>query len=554
MAHRTKGHQPRSWLALLVVTLLVAGCGSTATTPSPSGTAAPLPSTGAPLVPSGVPTSTPLANIFPTLAPRPTEAPAAGPTELVTPQPTEEPTPQPTETPAPTATPGPTTPRPTSGPDLASSGLARAPADPAEATTAAASIDAFGLDLFRQLLADGTVPADRNAVVSPTSIALALGMALPGAKGETATQMDAVLHTSGWEALGPGLNSLSQALAARDATWEDYSGQHALALRIANAAYGQRGWTIERGYLDAIAAAFGAGLRLVDYQRDFEAARQVINAWVSEQTKARIPELIPSGPLNALTRLVLVNAIYLKAEWEIPFSEADTGPAPFARPDGSKVDVPTMTALEELPYARGTGWQATELRYLGPDGPSQLAMTLVLPDDLAAFRKGLTAIQVTRITTALAEQREMAKPAVQCPYDSVVPRPRGYRVKLYLPRFGIDTGAPLQGPLKGLGMALPFARGTADFSGIHVPKDPEERLYIGDVIHQANIDVDEKGTEAAAATAVVMQATGGGCEDTYAKTITLRLDRPFLFFVRDVETGAVLFMGQVTDPSVEKGS
>ncbi len=322
MAQRNTERRPRSWLALLVVALLVAGCGSTAATPSPAGTAVSLLPTGAPLVPSGVPTSAPLALVLPTLSPRPTGAPAAEPTEPVTPKPTEEPTPEPTETPAPTATPGRTpTPRPTSGADLAISGVARTPADPAEATTAAASINAFGLDLFRQLLADGTVQPDANAVVSPTSIALALGMALPGAKGETATEIDTVLHTSGWEALAPGLNSLSQALAARDATWSDYDGEHALALRIANAAYGQRGWTIERGYLDAIAATFGAGLRLADFISHAAAARQTINAWVSEQTKGRIPELIPSGALHPLTRLVLVNAMYLKAEWEWPFWE-----------------------------------------------------------------------------------------------------------------------------------------------------------------------------------------------------------------------------------------
>ena len=252
---------------------------------------------------------------------------------------------------------------PTAGADLAMADVPRAPANPADAKTAAASVNAFGLDLFRQLLADPELGlASKNAVFSPASIALALGMARAGAKSETATQMDKVLHTSGWDALGPGLNSLDQALASRDATWKDEEGtEHALALRIANAAYGQRGFAIERLYLDTIAAVFGAGLRLVDFVADPEAARKVINAWVSEQTKKRIPELLGQGAVDTLTRLVLVNAIYMKAEWVDRFWESDTKLATFTRLDGSPVG-PTMRRQQTWPYAKGTGWQATEFR------------------------------------------------------------------------------------------------------------------------------------------------------------------------------------------------
>ena len=191
---------------------------------------------------------------------------------------------------------------PIAGIELAKADVARASVDPADAKTAAASINAFGLDLLRAMLADGTLEPDKNAVFSPTSIALALAMARAGAKGETATQMDAVLHTTGWDALGPGLNALEQALTSRNATWQDESldpPTRELALRIANAAFAQRDWAIEQAYLERIGSTFGAGVRLVDYRADHEAARKLINAWVSDQTKKRIPELIPEASLDA---------------------------------------------------------------------------------------------------------------------------------------------------------------------------------------------------------------------------------------------------------------
>jgi serine protease inhibitor len=445
------------------------------------------------------------------------------------------------------------------GIELAKADVPRAPADPAAAKTAAASINAFGLDLLRAMLADGTLKPDENAVFSPTSIALALAMARAGAKGETASQMDAVLHATGWEALGPGLNALDQALASRNATWQDEDldpPTRELALRIANAAFAQRDWAIERAYLERIASTFGAGVRLVDYVADYEAARKTINAWVSDQTKKRIPELIPENILNELSRFVLVNAIYLKAGWENEFSKGATEPKPFTRLDGSLVKVPTMRQWggQTIPYARGNGWQATELRYRGGDWTTPLAMTLILPDDLPSFESTLSASQLGRITATLESERERI--GVITPGTSGEMCDMGtwpYAVEVFLPRFSAGTQATLADVLKSLGMPVAFTGGVADFTAIHVPKTPGEQLFIGTVIHQANIDVDEKGTEAAAATAIIMQATGGGCvgtEPSPRKTITLRLDHPFLFVLRDVETGAVLFMGRVVDPSV----
>jgi len=305
---------------------------------------------------------------------------------------------------------------PIPGIELAQADVARAPADPAAAKIAAASINAFGLDLLRAILADPKLGlAGKNAVFSPTSIALALAMARAGAKGETAAQMDAVLHTSGWDELGPGLNALEQALTSRNATWsEPYQGPNSdtiepreLTLRIANASFAQQGWSIEGAYLDAIAAAFGAGVRLVDYIVDPEAARKAINAWVSDRTLRRIPELLAVPDVSPSTRLFLVNAIYLKANWATEFDPTKTKSEPFTRLDGSKVDVPTMSVLgeQEIPFAHGTGWQAVELRYRGRDYTRPLAMTLILPDDLATFEARLSASQLARITTAMTDER-----------------------------------------------------------------------------------------------------------------------------------------------------
>lgn len=435
---------------------------------------------------------------------------------------------------------------------LAIGDASRAVANPADARRAAASINAFGLEVHRGLLADdGLGLADKNLVFSPTSIELALAMARAGAKGETATEMDKVLHTQGWDELAAGLNALDVALASRDAKWTDGEGAKELTLRLANAPFAQRGWTIEPDYLDAIASAFGAGLRLVDYVGDLGAARQTINGWVSDRTAERIPELLGPSDLTPNTRLTLVNAIYMKAQWTQWFQEDRTQPAAFTRLDGSRVDVPMMNRWggSEIPYARGDGWQATELRYLAPANSPQLAMLLVLPDDLRAFEAGLTADRLSAITNAITKERQALQESIDCPGVPPDQQDAGcypYALTLFMPRFSAETRAKLNDVLTALGMPLAFDVARADFSGIN-PRDP---VHIGFVIHQANIDVDEKGTEAAAATAVGMDVGGG---PSPAKEITLRLDRPFLFFVRDVETGAVLFMGRIVDPSDVRG-
>ena len=210
--------------------------------------------------------------------------------------------------------------------------------------------------------------------------------------------------------------------------------------------------------------------------------------------------------------------------------------------------MPTMQLFggQEVPYVHRDGWRATELRYAGPDADSPLAMTLIMPKDLAAFEATMTPKQLTRIAKDLARERTRLQTDVDGEDCGTYP----YSLALYLPRFSIDTRLPLKDKLDQNGMHLAFSP-KADLTGIHDPASDGESVKISEVIHQANIDVDETGTEAAAATAVGGD-TGGCLGPSPAKEVKLRLDHPFLFFLRDVKTGAILFMGHVVDPSVTR--
>ena len=397
------------------------------------------------------------------------------------------------------------------GVDLLQAKLARAATSPADAETAGRAVNAFAIDLHRRLAAKGS-----NLVFSPSSIAIALAMARAGARGDTATEMDRVLRSLGADDHANAANALDLALNGRSGSFKDGSGKSAdVALRIANTAFGQRGLAIEQAFLDALATRYGAGLNTVDYRADPEAGRRAINGWVDERTEHRIKELLAPGVITSLTRLTLVNAIYLKAPWLVTFTDGATLPGAFTRADKTTVQAQLMQRGGTVPYAAGLGWRAVEVPYVG----GSLAMTVIVPDDLAAFEAGLSAEQLATVVTALK------------------PRP----VELTFPRFGIETAVALADVLKALGMALAFDPDRADFTGITAA----EKLYISAVIHQANIDVDEKGTEAAAATAVVI-----GTTSIPADPVTLRVDRPFLFLLRDVPTGAIVFMGRVADPTV----
>ncbi len=385
--------------------------------------------------------------------------------------------------------------------------------DPAMASAAASAVNAFGLDLYR---ATPGKQANKNIVISPASVAIALSMTQVGAAGKTADQMNTVLHdlVAAGE-IGP-INALDQALTSRNGTFKDTAGaDQPVILRIANAPFGQHGLAIVPAYLDTVARGFGAGLRIVDYAADPAAARAHINGWVADQTEQRIKQLLAEQDVTRDTRLVLVNAIYLKAAWLTPFAEEATVPAAFSLADGTKIQVPTMSTFGSMRYAAGSGWQAVELPYVG----DQLAMMIVVPDDLSSFRANLSDHRFADIGSALGSGH----------------------VSLTLPKFRFSAKQDLATVLAELGMPLAFSS-EADFSGITT----EEDLSITKVIHEADIAVDEAGTEAAAATAVVMGDTSAPGEP-----VTVHVDRPFVFAIRDLQTGAVLFLGQVTDPSAQ---
>jgi len=286
-------------------------------------------------------------------------------------------------------------------------------------------------------------------------------------------------------------------------------------LNIVNAIWGQEGYNFLSGFLDLLAENYGAGLRILDFANAPEESRITINNWVSDQTEGRIEDLISQGLIDALTRLVLTNAIYFNAAWQHPFSEDMTEDGPFYLLDGGEVMVPMMRQAESFGYAEGDGYQAVELPYDG----RELSMVLLLPEagQFEAFEGSLDAQRVGAILKDLEFRR----------------------VTLTMPKFEFESDFSLGETLIALGMPVAFS-GGADFSGMTGNRD----LFIGDVIHKAFVSVDEAGTEAAAATAVVMP-TAGPPEEPVEVTV----DRPFVFLIHDIETGTILFVGRIVAPS-----
>jgi serpin B len=441
----------------------------------------------------------------PSVSPGPTASPTG------TPSPPATPSASPTLAPTPTVPPSPTPSSMVGTLELARSDLARATVNPDRASAAADAIDAFGLDLYRRLAG-----GKGNIVLSPASVAIALSMARLGARGQTATEMDAVLHDLGAKELADAANALDAALALRTGTFPDSGGvDQNIVLRITNGQFVQFDMPLQAAFLDAMATRYGAGAWKVDYATDPEAARQAINAWVAENTEDRIPEILAPGVVTAAWRLAIANAIYLKAAWLQPFAVEATASGQFTRLDGSVIRVPMMHALKDAAYAKGNGWAAVELPYVG----HELAMLVIVPNDLASFDAAFDAAVLRTIV------------------DSLQPS----RVDLTLPKFDFESRYDLSDVLAALGMPTAFS-GTADFSGIMTA----QALRIAKVIHQANITVDEAGTEAAAATVIGFDTAGGSTPPT------LKVNRPFLFAIRDVPTGAVVFMGRVVDPSATR--
>jgi serpin B len=371
--------------------------------------------------------------------------------------------------------------------------------------------NAFGWDLYRQLQGEAG-----NLFYSPYSISSALAMTWAGARGDTTAQMAQVLHFELDQAsLHPAFNGLMLALASR-AEAGGIAPDQAFKLNVANALWGQQGFPFLAEFLDTLALNYDAGMYLVDFQNDPEGARQDVNDWVSRETQEKIKDIVPPGAIDAMTRLVLANAIYFKADWASEFAREDTFDQDFHLADGSTLSVPTMYQNGSFRYASQRGLQALELPYAG----DQLSMVILLPDEgqLDTLQAGLDAERLDGLLGTL-----------------------DYRmVDVHLPKFTYEYSLSLADALVNMGMRAAFDPGLADFSGMDGARD----LYIGDVLHKAFVAVDEAGTEAAAATVVIMKLTAMLPESE----IEFRVDRPFLFVIRDIPTGAILFVGRVMSP------
>lgn len=369
---------------------------------------------------------------------------------------------------------------------------------------------AFAFDMYQALSEEGG-----NLFYSPYSISLALAMTYAGARGETGQQMADALHfTLREDRLHPSFNSLDIELSQRgkDAKGKDEEG---FRLNIVNDIWGQKDYQFLTTFLDLLAENYGAGLRTLDFANAPEESRIAINNWVSDQTEDRIEDLIPRGLFDALTRLVLTNAIYFNAAWQHPFSEDITKDGSFYLLDGGEVTVPMMRQTESFGYAEGNEYQTVELPYDG----RELSMVILLPraGKFKMFENLLDAEQSRAIMEDLKFRR----------------------VTLMMPKFEFESGFGLRETLVALGMPVTFS-GGADFSGMTGNRD----LFISDVIHKAFVSVDEAGTEAAAATAVVMKLTA-----VPETPLEVTVDRPFIFLIRDIETGIILFVGRVVDPT-----
>jgi serpin B len=389
------------------------------------------------------------------------------------------------------------------------------PPTTAELTEVAESDDAFAVDLFSRAR-----HTPGNLAFSPLSVMTALAMAEAGARGDTLAEMQRVMHQTG---TAEHATELVAKLAA--------DLQRPLAkvtLRIADRLFGDLRAPIEPSYAATMQRWFGAPVASVDFVHSAEASRQTINAWVASETHQRIQDLVPPGGVGPSTRLVIANAVYFLGDWETPFVKSATRGEAFHASATDAHDVPTMHAHGAFRYGVARGATVLEVPYRG----GELAMDIVLPDAAT----GLDALELGLTKDALAGIAQSLRTA---------------EVNVSLPRFEVSPKAPLAlgAVLRELGMSRAFSRAPspdgADFTGIANPPRAEDRFSIGEVFHKAFVKVDETGTEAAAATSVM--AVAGAAAVPVVQTF--RADRPFLFTIRHLRSGAVLFMGRVADPA-----
>lgn len=373
-----------------------------------------------------------------------------------------------------------------------------------EVQSVAQSNNQFAFDLYQELRSK-----EGNLFFSPMSISTALSMTYAGAEGETKREIANVLRfklpgTQVHLALGSLMTTLNT------------PEKNAYELRVANRLWGQKGYGFLPQFLATTRKEYGAELAQVDFANEADQARQDINNWVEEQTNDKIKDLIPQGAVNELTRLVLTNAIYFKGKWEHPFEKKQTKDAPFALSAKEKINAPLMFQKEKFKYGENEFAQLLEMRYTGDN----LSMLVLLPKKsvgLSTLEKNLNAANV----------------------DTWSSRMRKQEVKTYIPRFKLAEEIQLNSMLSSLGMPMAFDPSKANFSGMNGRRD----LFISAALHKAFADVNEEGTEAAAATGIVV-----GVTSLPPAPKEFRADHPFVILIRDNQTGGVLFVGRVANP------
>jgi serine protease inhibitor len=374
----------------------------------------------------------------------------------------------------------------------------------------------FALKLYRALALDSE-PTD-NLVFSPFSISTALAMTWAGSSGETEQEMAEVLNFSfDQETTHAGFNKLIASMEAKGTG--DVSE---FAINIANSLWGNVDTIFGGPFLDTLALNYGAGLNLLDFINNPELARQIINAWVLQKTNGLINDLLPDKSISIYTRLVLVNAIHFLGKWNLQFDPKDTKPLSFYAPGGS-YHTDFMTQTNTYHYAEGSDFKALELHYVDED----MSMLLVLPDDATAFTSWEATMDATHLNEII---------------ETLVPN----EVTVKIPKFEFESKFSLKEVLETMGMPKAFEIGRQDF--LPIMPETNDWIFISDVYHKAFIAIDEKKTEAAAATAVVVNVnnTNGGAQEP----LVFLADRPFIYFIRDRVTGAILFMGRITHPEV----
>ena len=380
----------------------------------------------------------------------------------------------------------------------------------------AAAANAFGLDLYARLRAG----QQGNLVLSPASIEVALAMTRAGARGTTAEEMDRVLRIDDAGGVEAAHGSAASLLRA----WND-PARTSYELRVVSRLFGALGHVFEPPFLALTAERYDAPLESLDFRGDADGSRRHINGWIATRTSDRIQDLLPARSIQPDTRLVLANAVYFLGRWARRFEPAATRPETFWAEGGRELRSPMMRQTERFRYAAVSGVKLLEMPYVG----DELAMTVILPDaraGLAELESRLSVAEIERWLGALADTR----------------------VAVTLPRFRVAPGESvrLERLLGAMGMPTAFTA-QADFSAMANPPNPDDRLYLGAAYHKAFVQVDEAGTEAAAATAMVMAPSGPPRPAPAAPEF--RADHPFLFLIRDLRSGIILFLGRLVDPA-----